>query len=229
MAEGGGEFGFYDSELDHAIDNEPPYDYQEEEVDRTRPFQTGAASTPYHGGEQYEMQTMQHEQSELPDTSYEETPLLGRAAGSITDAEIKRRLDALRVNERTGIVDETKMADTSVNPLSEEDRAKQIQRVKRLIKANYPNAKVDDMVIRFSKKRPMDIVLLGPRGGETKIVLDNGSGLQKSFLNLSYVKKALGPSSREIITQTDVHINQRQKEMEKERADSLTQQQKFKK
>ena len=43
MAEGGGEFGFYDPELDHAIDNEP-YDDDwddEQEVDTTRPFQRG--------------------------------------------------------------------------------------------------------------------------------------------------------------------------------------------
>ena len=111
-----------------------------------------------------------------------------------------------------------------MNPLSEEDKARQIQRVKNLIKAEYPNAKVDNMVIRFSKKRPMDIVLLGPKGGETKIVLDNGSGLQKSFLNLPSVKKALGPPAKQIITQTSVDIIKRQKELEKERADSLTQQ-----
>ena len=93
-------------------DFDVPYDDDEEEGDTTRPFQSGAASTPYHGGEEHEMQTMQHEQSGLPDTSYEETPILGRAAGSITDAEIRRRLDALRVDERTGIVDKTKMTDT---------------------------------------------------------------------------------------------------------------------
>ena len=57
MAEGGGDFGFYDPELDHAIDNEPyDDDDDEQEVDTTRPFQPGAASTPYHGGEQYGMQ-----------------------------------------------------------------------------------------------------------------------------------------------------------------------------
>ena len=38
----------------------------------------------------------------------------------------------------------------------------------------------------------MDIVVLGKRGGETKIILDNGRDFQKSFLNLSYVKNALG-------------------------------------
>ena len=58
----------------------PIHDYDdddEQEVDTTRPFYPGASSTPYHGGEQHEMQTMMHEQSGLPDTSYEETPLLG--------------------------------------------------------------------------------------------------------------------------------------------------------
>ena len=73
MAEGGGDFGYEYPELDDAIDNDD--DDDEQEVDTTRPFQPGAASTPY-GGEQYEMQTMQHEQSGMPDTSYEETPLL---------------------------------------------------------------------------------------------------------------------------------------------------------
>ena len=52
-------------------------DDDEQEVDTTRPFEPGAASTPYHRGEEYEMQTMMHEQSGLPDDSYEETPLLG--------------------------------------------------------------------------------------------------------------------------------------------------------
>ncbi|KAL9966856.1 hypothetical protein ACROYT_G024986 [Oculina patagonica] len=80
MAEGGGEFGYenpdLDQDLDHNSDND---DKEEQEVDTTRPFQPGEASTPYHGGEQHEMQTMQHEQSGLPDTSYDETPLLGSA------------------------------------------------------------------------------------------------------------------------------------------------------
>ena len=156
-----------------------------------------------------------HEQSGLP-SYYERTPLL---------PEIERRFAALREDQRTGIINTTHMMDTSINPLSEEDREIQIQRVKRLIKAEYPNAKVDSLVIAFSKKKPLDIVILGPKGGETKVVLNDGSGLQKSFLNLTFVKKALGPPGEKIITQADVHIRKRQEELEKERADSLTQQQ----
>ena len=44
----------------------------------------------------------------------------------------------------------------------------------------------------------MVIVLLGPRGGETKIIKDNGSDFQQNFLNLTYVKRALGKSFEEI-------------------------------
>ena len=67
----------------------PDYDDDEQEVDTTRPFFPGASSTPYDRGEQHEMQTMMHEQSGLPDTSYEETPLLG------AQADIQSSWDAL--------------------------------------------------------------------------------------------------------------------------------------
>ena len=86
MAEGG-DFGYDDPGLDYQIDHDD--DDDDQEANRTQPFQPGAASTPYYGGEQHEMQTMMHEQSGLPDTSYDErTPLL-------STAEIERRLDAL--------------------------------------------------------------------------------------------------------------------------------------
>ena len=54
-------------------------DDEEEEVNRTWSFQPGAVSTPRGGWGQCEMQTFMHEQSGLPDTSYEETPLLDDA------------------------------------------------------------------------------------------------------------------------------------------------------
>ena len=65
----------------------------------------------------------------------------------------------------------------------------------------------------------MDIVLLGPKGCETKVVLDDGSGLQSKFLNLTFVKKALGPPAEQIISQTDADMRKRQRELEKERSD----------
>ena len=44
MADGGGDFGYEDPNLDYNIDNDD--DYDKKEVNRTRPFQPGAASTP---------------------------------------------------------------------------------------------------------------------------------------------------------------------------------------
>jgi len=77
MAEGGGDFGYDDKNLDYRIDHDDDDD-DEEEVNTTQPFQPGTASTPYHGGEEMEMQTRQHEKSGGPATSYDENiPLLG--------------------------------------------------------------------------------------------------------------------------------------------------------
>ena len=89
MAAEGGEF---DAELDDISkvevydDDDDSVSVPSEELNRTQPFDPATASTPYHGGERHEMQTMQHEQSGLPDTSYEETPFLTRT-GSISDLQ----------------------------------------------------------------------------------------------------------------------------------------------
>jgi len=97
MAEGSGEFGYEDPDLDNRLDHDS--DEGEQEVDTTRPFQPGAASTPYqpgdpyHGGEQTGISTFPHEQSSLADTSYaetsfggEENPLIKRTP-SISDLQ----------------------------------------------------------------------------------------------------------------------------------------------
>ena len=78
MAEGG-EFGMDQPYLDDAIDHDDDDDDDDEqEANRTQPFQPGTASIPYHGGEQHEMQTKHHEQSGLPETSFDEDiPSLG--------------------------------------------------------------------------------------------------------------------------------------------------------
>ena len=76
MAEGGDPFAYKDPVLDDNLDNDDYDDQYDQEVDTTRPFNPGASSTPYHGGEQYEMQTMMHEQSGLPSYDDERIPLL---------------------------------------------------------------------------------------------------------------------------------------------------------
>lgn len=44
----------------------------------------------------------------------------------------------------------------------------------------------------------MYIVVLGPKGGEAKIALHDGRGLQKDFLKKTLVKKVLGQPYQEI-------------------------------
>ena len=191
MAEGG-DFGYDDPDHDNLLD----HDDDDQEFNTTKP---GAASTPY--GEQYEMPTM------MPDTSYDErTPLL-------STAEIESRLGALREDPITGIIDTTKIPDKIENPLSLEDKEEQIRRVKTLIKKRFPNANLDRLVISYSTKNPMDIVVLGPKGGERKIVLSDGSDLQKSFLNKAFVKSKLGPPAEDVIQKTSEYIRKKQKEL----------------
>ena len=153
MAEGGGEFRYYDPELDHAIDNDDIYDDEQEsikdpsdgeqEANKTGRFWPGAPSTPHNGGEQIEMQTMQHEQSGLPDTSFEDTPLI-RRAGSITDLQ----------NESLII--------------------QKIRKAVDMIKAKFPKAKFESIKIRRGTgKNAGKIVAIGPKGGEHKILKDD--------------------------------------------------------
>ena len=74
MSDFGDSFPYKDLEIADRLDDD---DKKEEEVNTTRTFLQGVASISYYSGESYEMQNMMHEQSGLPDTSYEETPLLG--------------------------------------------------------------------------------------------------------------------------------------------------------
>ena len=88
MAEGGGEFNYDDVDVYDVQKSVSVPSEEEQEVNTTFPM-PGASSTPYHFWEQHEMQIMQHEQSGLPVTSYEETPLLG------AQAQAQRSWDAL--------------------------------------------------------------------------------------------------------------------------------------
>ena len=160
MAEGGGEFN-YDAELDDISDDVSVYDDQksvsvpsEEEVDTTQPFPfPDAASTPYHGGEQHEMETMMHEQSGLPDTSYQETPFLTRT-GSISDLQ----------NES----------------LLRQKMKKAVDMIKsKFPKAKFESFKIR----RGTGKNVGKIVAIGVKGGEYKILKDDESGLTKSFFD----------------------------------------------
>ena len=190
-------------------------DKEEEEEDYTRTFSFPdpvGTSTPHNPGETFEMRRL-HEQSGLPDTSYQETDFGGTPTP--TTEELERRLNALR-DSHTGLLDMSKIELQNIL-LSPEDKQKEIQRVQDFIKSRYPNAKLDTLKIRFSTKNLNQIVVVGPKGGETKILLDDGSGLLKSFLNMTFVKNALGDKAETILKNTSAAIQKRQKELKSER------------
>ena len=89
--EEGGEFGLNQPYVDDAIDNDDDDDGDddddddnEQEVNRTQLSEPDAESTRY--GEQIEMQMMHHEQSALPEKSFDENiPLLGGRTQSLKE------------------------------------------------------------------------------------------------------------------------------------------------
>ena len=152
MDEGG---GFTDEQFDLMIEDirHRGDDGDDQEVDTTRPFQPGSASTPYHGGEEHEMQTMMREQSGLPDTSYEETPLLRRVR-SISNLQKESEL--------------------------RQKMKKAVDMVKgKFPRVDLENVKVR----RGTGKNSGKIVAIGIKGGEYKSLKDDESGLTKSFLD----------------------------------------------
>ena len=190
MAEGGdSEFGYDDPMLDNDLDNDDTGDWlinfsnerdyireTEKKLSVTAPFVPSRSSTPYHGCEAFEM------------PSYVER-------NSVED--IERRLQNLR-NPITGMLRTDVPAPPNQRDLM--DEGVEIQKVKKLIKDRFPNAKVENMNLQFSTdpKKPFEIVIKGPKGGQTKILLDDGSGFQKKFLNTTFIKKSLGESYEEL-------------------------------
>ena len=143
-------------------------DYQDDNdnVDETTPFSPNGASTPYQTRPQEEMEMKSfQEKSSRPGTSYTETSFGGTE-------DIEKRLAKLRRNGITDLLN-TEGIPNVENPMTPAERGGEIARAREYIKKSYPNADFKKLVISFSIKKPMDIVLLGPKGGETKIFKDD--------------------------------------------------------
>ena len=76
MMEGGFHNPVYDPNDPSLDDRDGDNDDGDQYPNETTHFWPGSASTPGHSGEEIPMQTMQHEKSGLPDTSYVELPSL---------------------------------------------------------------------------------------------------------------------------------------------------------
>ena len=199
MAEGG-----YEWTSEWGQNEDDPYD--NDNANETTPFFPNGASTPYQTRPQEEMEMKSfQEKSSRPGTSYTETSFGGTE-------DIEKRLAKLRRNAITDLLN-TEGIPNVENPMGPEERGREIARAREFIKKNYPNADFKKLVINFSIKKPMDIVLLGPKGGETKIFKDDGSGFQKSFLNLTFAKRALGKSFQEIQEESNQQLIKEKKEL----------------
>ena len=149
MAEGG-HFGYDDPDLDYKIDHDDDDD-DEQEVNTTSQFQPGRASTPYHGGEQFEMQTMHDDQTGMEETSYEEDPLLSRPD------PIGERLQESLLRQKM-----KKSVDMILAKHSKAD----IEKLK---------------IRRGKGKGSGKIVAIRPKGGQYQIIKNDESGLLRSF------------------------------------------------
>ena len=59
----------------------------------------------------------------------------------------------------------------------------------------------------------MDIDILGPRGGETKVLLDNGKDFRSDLLNKIFVKKNVGTRIKQIITEDRTSITEERSQL----------------
>ena len=177
-----------------------------DDADETTPFSPNGASTPYQTRPQDEMEMKTFkEKGGRPETSYNETSFGGTE-------DIEKRLANLRRDNITNLLN-TEGIPNVENPMTPAERGREIARVREFIRKRYPNADFRKLVISFSIKKPMDIVLLGPKGGETKIIKDDGSDFQKSFLNLTYAKRALGKSFQEVQEESNQQLIKEKKEL----------------
>ena len=182
----------------------------------TEPFEPGGQSTPHHGHEQIPMQNMQQEKpGGLP--SYEEETSFGGNEKTPLLSNLESRLDKLKRNSLTGLLDISSIP-VGENLLSLEEQKQEIENAKRFIKNRYPNVDFKKLgPIVFSKKKPLELVVLGPKGGETPLLLKDGSDLVKSALNKTFIKNALGPRGDELFSKMSEDIRKRQKELAKKR------------
>ena len=91
----------------------------------------------------------------------------------------------------------------------QDDKPAMLERAKEFIKNKFPKVDFGKLgPIGFSKKSGNEtkIVSFGPKGGESKIFRDDGSGLLKSFTDK--LKKSLRPEAESLIAQDKEEIRE---------------------
>jgi len=143
-------------------------DDDQEPLSKTQPFQPGEASTPYHRGEDFEMQTRHQEHTGLPSYEEEETSFGGNDRAPLTKKDsfenLERRLLKLKRNKVTGILDISEVPNPKEDFLPVEVKNEQKERAIRFIKSRYPEFNKKGLVITHSKKKSSRVSLYKPKG-----------------------------------------------------------------
>ena len=153
-----------------------------EEPDRTQPFTPGAASTPA-GGESIPMT----ERTRLP-------------------------------QERGSLIDETTDSIPTVSEVDfvdEEEKEKQLEKLKKFIKDKFPKVDFGKLgPIGFGKKMENNFkfVKFGGKGGESRIIKADNSGLLKTFVDSN--REALGLSAENIIAEDNTALQDTQRRLD---------------
>ena len=200
----GGDFGYEDPYLDHDIDHDDDDESRPLLRNETGSFTTSTPAYQNRAREEIEMKTFQ-EKSGRPGTSYTETSFGGTE-------DLERRLDNLKRDRITGMLNTEGIPDVE-NPMSFEEKGREVIRARIFIKKRFPNVNVGKLILTFSEKKPMDIVTLGPQKGEYKVFKKNGTDFQKSFLDNPYLKNILGKSFEQIQLETNQQLLEEKKEL----------------
>ena len=170
-----------DSAGDYRLPPPPP---PPDDIERTNPFDTQGASTPYpEDGETMEL-------SSLPDE------------------------EAREFLENDEVPPDAPPAPIELDYVDEEEKEKRLVRVKRFIKDKFPNvdfAKLGPIGIGKKTENQFSFVKFGAKGGETRILKADQSDLLKAFVNSN--REALGTSAEELAAAKTQAVRDLQQEL----------------
>ena len=157
------------------------------EPDRTQPFEPGAASTPA-GGESIPMTT----RTSLPQERGPRTE----------ETSFTTPPDSIPTVSEVDFVDE-------------EEKEKQLEKVKKFIKDKFPNVdfgKLGPIGLGKKMENRFKFVKFGGKGGESRITKADNSGLLKTFVDSN--REALGPPAENIIAEDNTALQDTQRRLD---------------
>ena len=104
---------------------------------------------------------------------------------------------------------------SEVDFVDEEEKEKQLEKVKKFIKDKFPKADFGKLgPIGFGKKMEnrFKFVKFGGKGGESRIIKADNSGLLKTFVDSN--REALGPSAENIIAEDNTALQDTQRRLD---------------